>query len=68
MRITVDVTTTAPAPEVTDDGDGLADAFRAGVGISSMRERAAELGGECTVTAAAPRGTTVRATIPLGPS
>jgi signal transduction histidine kinase len=54
--------------EITDDGDGLPDAFRAGVGISSMRERAAELGGECTVAAAEPRGTTVRATIPLVPS
>jgi len=54
--------------EITDDGDGLPDVVRAGVGISSMRERAAELGGECTVAAAAPRGTTVRATIPLGPS
>jgi signal transduction histidine kinase len=54
--------------EVTDDGEGLPAAFRAGVGISSMRERAAELGGECTVAAAAPRGTTVRATIPLVPS
>jgi signal transduction histidine kinase len=54
--------------EVTDDGEGLPDSFRAGVGISSMRERAAELGGECTVAAAGPRGTTVRATIPLGPS
>ena len=31
--------------EVRDDGDGLPDALRAGVGLSSMRERAAELGG-----------------------
>jgi two-component system NarL family sensor kinase len=51
--------------EITDDGEGLPDAFRAGVGISSMRERAAELGGRCTVEPASPRGTQVRATIPL---
>jgi signal transduction histidine kinase len=51
--------------EITDNGEGLPDAFRAGVGISSMRERAAELGGHCTVEPALPRGTRVRATIPL---
>ena len=51
--------------EITDDGEGLPDGFRAGVGISSMRERAAELGGHCTVEAALPRGTCVRARIPL---
>ena len=51
--------------EITDDGQGLPAAFRAGVGISSMRERAAELGGHCTVEPVSPRGTRVRATIPL---
>jgi two-component system NarL family sensor kinase len=51
--------------EITDDGRGLPEAFRAGVGISSMRERAAELGGHCTVEPVSPRGTRVRATIPL---
>jgi two-component system, NarL family, sensor kinase len=51
--------------EITDDGVGLPDAFRAGVGIASMRERAAELGGECTVERRDPRGTLVRATVPL---
>jgi two-component system, NarL family, sensor kinase len=51
--------------EITDNGAGLPEAFQAGVGISSMRERAAELGGCCTVEPAFPRGTRVRATIPL---
>jgi two-component system NarL family sensor kinase len=51
--------------EIADNGDGLPDAFRAGVGISSMRERAAELGGHCSVEALVPHGTRVRATIPL---
>lgn len=35
--------------DVVDDGRGIADSARAGVGITSMRERAAEIGGECTV-------------------
>lgn len=52
--------------EVADDGIGLPDAFRAGVGITSMRERAAELGGDLTVERRTPRGTLVRATVPLG--
>ena len=51
--------------DITDDGKGLPGAFRAGVGISSMRERAAELGGHCTVEPASPCGTQVRASIPL---
>ena len=53
--------------EITDDGSGLLDAYRAGVGITSMRERATELGGCCTIEPASPRGTVVRATIPLEP-
>src|ERR1700761_9123958 len=51
--------------EITDNGTGLPGAFRAGVGISSMRERAAELGGHCTVGPASPCGTRVAAVIPL---
>ena len=38
------------APEVRDDGGGLAAGRRLGVGLSSMRERAEELGGTCSVT------------------
>ena len=37
-----------------------------GVGLSSMRERAAELGGWCTVETLASGGTRVRAYLPLG--
>jgi signal transduction histidine kinase len=50
--------------EITDDGAGLPDGYRAGVGINSMRDRAAELGGRCVVSSS-PAGTQVRATIPL---
>jgi two-component system NarL family sensor kinase len=53
--------------EIADDGVGLPDGYRAGVGITSMRERAAELGGSCTVERRSPRGTLVRAVMPLEP-
>lgn len=52
--------------EVDDDGVGLPAGFRAGVGIASMRERAAELGGRCVVEPRTPQGTAVRAAIPRG--
>ncbi len=53
--------------EVSDDGVGPgAAAPSGGVGLSSMRERASELGGSCSVTPGPHgRGTTVRATIPV---
>ena len=50
---------------ITDDGIGLPADATPGVGISSMRERAAELGGTCTVTTGSP-GTIVRAALPTG--
>jgi signal transduction histidine kinase len=51
--------------EVTDDGTGIAAAVTPGVGLSSMRERAAETGGACEVTAAPDGGTRVLARLPL---
>jgi signal transduction histidine kinase len=54
--------------EVLDDGRGLPDDHRAGVGIASMRERAEELGGTCAVEAIDGQGTRVRARLPLGPA
>lgn len=51
--------------EIIDDGHGLPDGVRAGVGIASMRERAAELGGECLVERGARSGTRVWARLPL---
>ncbi|MEU7694655.1 sensor histidine kinase [Microbispora hainanensis] len=50
---------------VADDGVGPPARPRAGVGMSSMRERAAELGGNCVVTAAETGGTVVEARFPL---
>ena len=52
--------------EVRDDGVGLAAGAVPGVGLRSMRERAEELGGTCTVErSAGGTGTTVVATLPL---
>lgn len=51
--------------EVVDDGVGLPAVTNGGVGLSSMRERATELGGECLVEADHDGGTRVFATLPL---
>ena len=50
---------------VTDDGRGLPENVRRGVGLNSMRERAQELGGECTVQNRPEGGTRLYARIPL---
>lgn len=54
--------------EISDDGQGLSDAYRAGVGIASMRERAEELGGTCEIERVDSRGTRVRASLPFAPT
>jgi signal transduction histidine kinase len=51
--------------EVRDNGQGLPPGVRGGVGLSSMRERAEELGGTCLVAARASGGTRVYARLPL---
>jgi len=51
--------------QIADAGAGLPAGFRAGVGLRSMRERAAELGGECVLNPRDPHGTVVRASLPL---
>ncbi|MGI5486401.1 sensor histidine kinase [Microtetraspora malaysiensis] len=58
-------TATALTVTVADDGTGLPELVTPGVGLSSMRERVAELGGTLTFTSGDP-GTTVIASIPLG--
>ena len=47
-----------------DDGVGLPPNHRAGVGIASMRERVAELGGSCTIESPPEGGTRVLAILP----
>ncbi|MHC4611517.1 MAG: sensor histidine kinase, partial [Planctomycetota bacterium] len=51
--------------EVKDDGQGLPPLYDVGVGLTSMQERAAELGGTLTVETSAGGGTAVRASLPL---
>jgi len=51
---------------VTDDGIGIAAEAVAGIGLTSMREQAAELGGQITVAREACGGTFVHCWLPLG--
>jgi signal transduction histidine kinase len=54
--------------EIEDDGRGIRDEDRAGVGMISMRERTEELGGRCTVSALPGGGTLVEAVLPFQPT
>ncbi|HET7479891.1 MAG TPA: GAF domain-containing sensor histidine kinase, partial [Rubrobacteraceae bacterium] len=51
--------------EVADDGAGVPEEHAAGVGLLSMRERAAELGGTCAVRPGPEGGTRVLVRLPL---
>ncbi|MBD0292644.1 MAG: sensor histidine kinase [Jiangellaceae bacterium] len=51
---------------VADDGRGLPPDLHAGVGMTAMRERAAELGGSVRVESRAGGGTLVVASLPVG--
>ena len=65
IRILLDEETGALIVEVEDDGRGIKDDDRAGVGMSSMRERTEELGGWCTVESVVGGGTLIRALLPF---
>ncbi|MEV6106598.1 sensor histidine kinase [Streptomyces sp. NPDC051940] len=52
---------------VADNGGRSTPPSRTGVGSESMRERAAELGGSCTIAHRPEGGTVVRAVLPLQP-
>ncbi len=52
--------------EVLDDGIGLDPSLSAGVGLSSMRERTAELGGSCSIDRLPEGWTRVVARFPIG--
>ena len=52
--------------EIADDGRGLPAGRRAGVGLTSMRERAEELGGAWSIEPRPGGGTVVRARLPFG--
>jgi signal transduction histidine kinase len=51
--------------EIVDDGVGIPAERGAGVGLSSMHERASELGGSCVVERAPEGGTRVLVRLPL---
>jgi len=53
------------ALEVRDDGRGLPDGHRTGVGLTSMRERATELGGSFAIARGEGGGTVLRVGLPL---
>lgn len=57
--------TESVALDVVDDGCGVDPDRVAGVGLASMRERAAELGGTLEIRPAAPHGTRVVARLPM---
>jgi signal transduction histidine kinase len=63
-EVTIEQTGDTLLVAVTDDGTGHADASSGGVGLMSMRERAAELGGGCEILRSPGGGTCVRARIP----
>jgi signal transduction histidine kinase len=51
--------------EITDDGRGLPHSPRPGIGLTSMRERTAELGGSLDIQTTPNRGTTISVQLPL---
>ena len=65
VRISVDRAGGVLELKVRDDGVGMPEGRRAGVGMSSMRERAEELGGTCDVEPVPTGGTRVLARLPL---
>ena len=52
--------------EISDNGKGITSETHMGVGFASMRERAEELGGECTIESIPSGGTRICARLPIG--
>jgi signal transduction histidine kinase len=65
IRIRPDEEASVLVVEVEDDGRGIRDHDRKGVGLISMRERTEELGGRCTVRRLGDGGTLVTALLPV---
>ncbi|MGP3535964.1 sensor histidine kinase [Microbacterium sp. RD1] len=68
--VTVELRADGPELEliVRDDGTGIPDDAAGGVGLRSLRERAAELGGTVVIERPGETGTVVRALLPLVPA
>lgn len=64
IRLSLDEEAGMLALEVSDDGRGIERDHEPGVGLSSMRERAEELGGSCAIEAVPSGGTRVTALLP----
>jgi len=54
--------------DISDDGDGLPADYRPGVGLTSMRERAVELGGRFEIESEPGKGTVVSVLLPMSRS
>jgi signal transduction histidine kinase len=65
IRIRLDEEASNLSVEVEDDGRGIREDDRAGVGMISMRERTEELGGWCVVKPLTGGGTLLRAVLPF---
>ena len=65
VRVRLGIAGDALAVSIIDDGHGVADGVPAGVGLTSMHERAEELGGTLSVETNDAGGTTVMAHLPL---
>ncbi len=64
-HLTIALETSALWIDVSDNGSGLAENCQPGVGMTSMRERAEELGGVCTISSVHGEGTRVSARLPV---
>ncbi|MGY2873832.1 signal transduction histidine kinase [Marmoricola sp. URHA0025 HA25] len=65
-RVRLERTASDLVVEIADDGIGIGGDVQAGVGLLSVRERAAELGGRADVSCPPSGGTLVKAVLPLG--
>jgi signal transduction histidine kinase len=65
VSLSIDEATGVLELEVIDDGVGMPENRRAGVGMTSMRERAEELGGTLTIEPIPEGGTRILAHLPL---
>ncbi|MEW9550053.1 sensor histidine kinase [Nonomuraea sp. NPDC050783] len=65
VRVTLSRADGALRVTVADDGVGLPEEPSPGVGLTSMRERAAEIGGTCVIAPRPGGGTEVTAVLPL---
>lgn len=65
IRLTLDDASSWLILTVEDDGCGVSTSYQVGVGLVSMRERAEELGGTCTIQPWSMGGTRVQVRIPI---